>query len=56
MLTSILWVPFDFFDDVVIRIRRPLGIVLPLLLVEPGDRYCCYRFTTICGVRQTTLH
>jgi hypothetical protein len=45
MLTPVLWVPLDFFDDVVIRLRRLLrrllGIGLPLLLVEPGERYCC---------------
>jgi hypothetical protein len=55
MLMPILWVPLDFFDDIVIRLRCLLGIVLTLLLVEPGVRYCCYRFTPSYSVRQTTL-
>jgi hypothetical protein len=56
MLVPILWVPLDFLDDVIVRLRRLLGISPALLLIAPGDRYCCYRFTPSCGVRQTTLH
>jgi hypothetical protein len=55
MLMPIVWVPLDFFDDIVIRLHRLLSIGLTLLLVEPSVRYCCYRFTSSCGVRQTTL-
>jgi hypothetical protein len=34
MLTPVLWVPLDFLDDVVIRLRHLLGTGLLLLLVQ----------------------
>jgi hypothetical protein len=35
LLTLILWVPLDFLDDIVISLRRLLGIGLLLLLAQP---------------------
>jgi hypothetical protein len=35
MLPPVLWVPLDFFNDIVIRLCRLIHIGLPLLLVRP---------------------
>jgi hypothetical protein len=34
MLPPVLWVPLDFFNDIVIRLYRLIRIGLPLLLVR----------------------
>jgi hypothetical protein len=35
MLPPVLWVPLNFFNDIVIRLCRLIRIGLPLLLVWP---------------------
>jgi hypothetical protein len=35
-LPPILWVPLDFFNDIVIRLSCLIHTGLPLLLVRPG--------------------
>jgi hypothetical protein len=35
MLLPVLWVPLDFFNDIVIKLCRLIRIGLPLLLVRP---------------------
>jgi hypothetical protein len=37
MLPPVLWVPLDFFNDIVIRLSRLIRTGLPLLLVQPSD-------------------
>jgi hypothetical protein len=37
VLLPILWVPLDFFDDVVIRLSRLICTGPPFLLVWPSD-------------------
>jgi hypothetical protein len=37
MLLPVLWVPLDFFNDIVIRLSRLIRTGLPLLLVRPGS-------------------
>jgi hypothetical protein len=35
MLLPVLWVPLDFFNDIIIRLCHLIRIGLPLLLVRP---------------------
>jgi hypothetical protein len=36
MLPPVLWVPLDFFNDIIIRLSRLIRTGLPLLLVRPS--------------------
>jgi hypothetical protein len=36
VLLPVFWVPLDFFDDVIIRLRRLIRTGPPLLLVQPS--------------------
>jgi hypothetical protein len=51
MLTPVFWVPLDFLNDIVIRLRHLLGTGLLLLLAQPGGRQQCHCFSPGCGVR-----
>jgi hypothetical protein len=55
VLPPVLWVPLDFFDDIVIRLNHLIRTGLLLLLARAGGRRSHRHFSPGCGVRQTTL-